>query len=350
MLSSKNINAVILGASGYTGAELVRLLSGHPYVRIKALTAETQAGKAMAEIYPHLRVLNLPVTVKNDEVDYTGIDVVFCCLPHGTTQEIIAALPDHVRIVDLSADFRLSDVESYHQWYGHPHRASDLQKHAVYGLTEWARDDIKTARLVANPGCYPTASLLPLLPLVREKLIHTGYIGIDAMSGVSGAGRATKQSNLFTEIAGGVSAYGIGHHRHMPEIEQELSRIAGEEAVVSFTPHLVPMSRGMLATIRTPLNEGATVGKARDVLQARYEKEPFVHVLEEGEGSPSTHQVRGSNHCMISAHAGRIKGELIVISAIDNLTKGASGQAVQNMNVMFAFPETMGLQGVALVP
>ena len=350
MSSLTSINTVILGASGYTGAELVRLLAPHPHVKIKALTAETQAGKAMAEIYPHLRVLDLPVTVKNNEVDYTRIDVVFCCLPHGITQEIIAGLPEHVRIVDLSADFRLTNIEGYHEWYGHPHRAVEQQKQAVYGLTEWSREQVKTARLVANPGCYPTASLLPLLPLVKEKIINAQGICIDAMSGVSGAGRAAKQSNLFTEITEGVSAYGIGHHRHVPEIEQELSRRAGEEVVVSFTPHLVPMSRGMLATIHAPLIGNATVKKARESLQAYYRDEAFVHVLNDGEGSPSTHQVRGTNHCMISVHAGRIKNELIIISVIDNVTKGASGQAVQNMNVMFGFPEATALLGVALVP
>ena len=344
----KKINTAILGASGYTGAELIRHLLPHPNVHISALTAETQAGKAMAEIYPHLRGANLPVTVRNDTVDYSEIDLVFCCLPHGTTQEIIARLPGHLRIIDLSADFRLTNTETYAEWYGHAHRAADLQKEAVYGLTEWARGQVKSARLVANPGCYPTASLLPLLPLVEATLINPHGIGIDALSGVSGAGRAAKQNLLFSEIDGGVSAYSIGAHRHMPEIEQEISKPAGAEIRVSFTPHLVPMPRGMLATIHAPLMPGVKVEQVHETLTRHYADEPFVRIL--SEGSPSTHEVRGTNFCHISAHQGRIAGELILISVIDNLVKGASGQAVQNMNVMFGFEETLGLMGTPVFP
>ncbi len=344
----KPIHTAILGASGYTGAELLRLLNGHPLFSVVALTGDSQAGKAMAEVYPHLRTLNLPKLVKHTEVDFSKVDLVFCCLPHGTTQEIIAGLPKHIRIVDLSADFRLHDVEAYKEWYGHEHRAPQLQHDSVYGLTEFYRDEIKTARLVANPGCYPTCSLLPVLPLIEAKIIIPMSVSIDAMSGISGAGRSAKQEMLFTELDGGVAAYSVGHHRHMAEIDQEISRRAKTDITASFTPHLVPMTRGMLSTIHAGLCEKVTVEKARDCLKKHYKKEPFVHVLDTG--SPSTHQVKGTNFCFISVHEGRIQGELIIVSVIDNLVKGASGQALQNANLMFGLPETTGLEQTAIFP
>jgi N-acetyl-gamma-glutamyl-phosphate reductase len=344
----KHINTAILGASGYTGAELLRLLNGHPLFKVAALTGDSQAGKAMVDVYPHLRTLNLPKLVKHQDVDFSDIDLVFCCLPHGTTQEIIAGLPKHVRIVDLSADFRLHDIEAYKEWYEHDHRAPHLQAEAVYGLTEYYRDEVKKARLVANPGCYPTCSLLPLLPLIEAKLIVPMSVGIDAMSGISGAGRSAKQEMLFTELDGGVSAYSVGRHRHMAEIDQEISRRAKTDITASFTPHLVPITRGMLATIHAALCEKATVEKVRDHLKKHYKNEPFVKVLDTG--SPSTHQVRGTNFCFISVHQGRIPGELIIISVIDNLVKGASGQALQNANLMFGLPETTNLEQTAIFP
>ena len=344
----KEINTAILGASGYTGAELLRILNGHPQFRIVALTGESQAGKALAEVYPHLRNRGLPPLVKHTDVDFSKVDLVFCCLPHGTTQEIIAALPEHVRIVDLSADFRLHDVNAYKEWYGHEHRAPLLQREAVYGLTEYAREAVKHARLVANPGCYPTCSLLPLLPLVDARLIDLHSIRINALSGISGAGRSTKQELLFTELDGGVSAYGIGHHRHMAEIEQELSLRAKTELRIDFTPHLVPLSRGMLATITVALSGSATVDALRDALKTRYATEPFVTVLESG--SPSSHQVRGTNFCFLSVHRARRAGEAILVSVIDNLVKGASGQALQNANLMFGVPETTNLSATAIFP
>ena len=342
------INTVILGASGYTGAELLRLLHTHPHFRIVALTGDSQAGKPIEAVYPHLRGRNLPALVKHTEVDFSEVALVFCCLPHGTTQEIIAGLPKHVRIVDLSADFRLESGDDYAEWYGHAHRALDLQKDAVYGLTEHARSRIQTSRLVANPGCYPTCSLLPLLPLVKQKMIAVESIIITAMSGVSGAGRSVKQELLFTELDGGVSAYGIGHHRHVAEIEQELAHAHGAPLKISFTPHLVPMPRGMLATIRVTLVNGKIANDARELLQKTYAGEPFVTVL--AEVAPSTHQVRATNQCVMSVHQGRMKNEMIIISAIDNLVKGASGQALQNANLMFGLAETTGLELTAVFP
>jgi N-acetyl-gamma-glutamyl-phosphate reductase len=362
---TKTISTVILGASGYTGAELLRLLQNHPAFRIVALTGDSQAGKPIEAVYPHLRGRNLPALVKHTQVDFSTIQLVFCCLPHGTTQEIIASLPAHVRIVDLSADFRLQDAAAYEEWYGHPHRALELQKSAVYGLTELNRERIQTSRLVANPGCYPTSILLPMMPLVEASLIDAHSIIANSLSGISGAGRAAKQEMLFTELDGGVSAYGIGRHRHVAEIEQELNRTAGSVAPplggsqialrdlvggikISFTPHLVPMTRGMLSTIHATLAAGVTVEDVRAHLSNHYTNEPFVTVLESG--SASTHQVRGTNQCVISAHAGRLPGELILVSVIDNLVKGASGQALQNANLMFGLPETTNLELTAVFP
>lgn len=344
---SKTTATAILGASGYTGAELLRLLKNHPAFRIVALTGDSQAGKPIDAVYPHLREQGLPALVKHTEVDFSTIDLVFCCLPHGTTQEIIAGLPASVKIVDLSADFRLFDADAYAEWYGHAHRATELQKQAVYGLTEHAREAVKHARLVANPGCYPTSVLLPLLPLIRAREIAPSSIIINALSGISGAGRSAKQEMLFTELDGGVSAYGIGRHRHMAEIEQELARVAGTAIRISFTPHLVPLSRGMLSTIHATLT-GATVEQARATIAAQYATEPFVTVL--ASGSASSHQVRGTNQCVLSVHEGRLKDELIIVSVIDNLVKGASGQALQNANLMFDLAETTNLEGTAIFP
>lgn len=336
--------AVIIGAGGYTGAELIRLLRGHPFVNIAALAANTQAGQAAGESWPHLQTAGLPPLVKLEEVDFSGVDVAFCCLPHGTAQEVIAALPEHLVIIDLSADFRLRDPAVYAQWYGHAHRAPELQKSAVYGLTEHYRERIRAARLIACPGCYPTSALLALIPLVRTGGIEPESLVIDAKSGVTGAGRSPKQNLLFTEVNEGVSAYGVGSHRHAPEIEQELGLDA-----VSFTPHLIPMSRGILSTIHARLTPGTSAARAREALAAAYAGEPFVHVLEGG-NLPSTHQVRGGNHCHINLFAGRPAGSAVIVSAIDNLVKGASGQAVQNMNIRFGWPETAGLEGTALFP
>lgn len=346
---TSKIRTAILGASGYTGAELLRLLLRHPAVEIGALTAERQAGKPMGEVFPHLGRLGLPDLVKIEDVAWDKLDLVFCALPHGTTQEIVAGLPRNLRVVDLSADFRLTDAEEYKTWYGHEHRAVELQKEVAYGLTELNRQGVRKARVVANPGCYPTTSLLPLMPLLLDNLIEPGGIIIDAKSGVSGAGRDAKQANLFTEVSEGFNAYGVGHHRHMPEIEQELRLAAGRPLTVSFTPHLVPMNRGMLATIYVKMADGVTADDLRTALTNRYEGEPFVGVTPAGV-VPATRHVRGSNHCLIGVVPDRTPRGAILVSVIDNLVKGASGQAVQNMNVMLGLGETTGIDGVAMFP
>ncbi len=348
-MSSSPIRAAILGASGYTGAELVRLLVRHPQVRLAALTADRNAGKPLASVFPQFHGLGLPDLVAGSDVDWSGIDVVFCGLPHGTTQEVIAALPGHVKVVDLSADFRLANIDTYAEWYGHAHRAPDLQAEAVYGLTELARDAVAQARLVANPGCYPTSAQLPLIPLIRAGVIEADDIVIDAKSGVSGAGRAAKEGSLYCEVTEGIHPYGIASHRHAPEIEQGLSNAAGRPILVNFTPHLMPMSRGILSTIYVRLAGGAEVADLRRVLEAQYADEPFVRVLPPGV-APQTRHVRGTNACFINVFADRLKGRAIVVAAIDNLVKGASGQAVQNMNLMFGLPETTALDQLALFP
>ena len=260
-----------------------------------------------------------------------------------------AALPGHLKVIDLSADFRLRSLDSYKQWYGHAHRAPDHQTRAVYGLTEHARDAIRAATLVACPGCYPTASMMPLIPLLKAKLIAPDDIIIDAKSGVSGAGRAEKEANLFAEVSEGIHAYGIANHRHAPEIEQGLSDAANRDIVVNFTPHLMPMNRGILATIYVRLAEGAAPGDLRAALQKAYADEYFVRVLPEG-GVPATRHVRGSNHCLIGVFPDRLPGRAILVSVIDNLVKGAAGQAVQNFNLMSGLPETTALQQEPLFP
>lgn len=339
----------IIGASGYTGVELIRFLLNHPQVEIKALTGESQAGKAMAEVYPHLAFAGLPNLVTIAEVDYANIDVVFCCLPHATTQKVIAELPQHLKIIDLSADFRLHDIETYAKWYGHTHLAPELQKQAVYGLSEINRAAIKNARLVANPGCYPTSAQLPLIPLLQNKLIEAENIIIDAKSGISGAGRAAKQAMLFAEADGGINAYGIASHRHAPEIEQGLSIAAGQEVIVNFTPHLMPMNRGILSTIYVKLAPQTKVDDLRACLKNTYADEYFVKVGDKG-FLPSTHAVRATNFSHIGVFEDRLPGRAIIVSVIDNLVKGASGQAIQNMNIMCGFAENSGLTQTAVFP
>jgi N-acetyl-gamma-glutamyl-phosphate reductase len=349
---AKLSNAVrigILGASGYTGAELLRLLARHPQAEIRLVTANAKAGKAVGEVFPHLARLGLPKLIKVEDADYSGLDVVFCALPHGTTQEIIAKLPKHLKVVDLSADFRLHDLATYAKWYGHEHKAPELQKEAVYGLTELARAAVQKARLVANPGCYPTAAQLPLVPLLEAKAIEADDIIIDAKSGVSGAGREAKEANMFAEVAEGIHPYGVASHRHAPEIEQGLSEAAGKPIVVNFTPHLMPMNRGIEETIYVKLHNGATADDLRTTLAKRYEGEPFVRVVSKGV-TPATRHVRGSNHSLLGVFADRIPGRAILISVQDNLVKGASGQAIQNMNAMVGLPETTSLEQEPLFP
>ncbi len=290
-----------------------------------------------------------PPLVRMDELDPGRVAAVFCCLPHGLTQEVVAGLPRHLKIVDLSADFRLADPAVYEATYGRAHRAPELQQEAVYGLTEIYREQIRRARLVANPGCYTTCAELPLVPLLRAGLIDPERIVVDAKSGVSGAGREPKPGTLFCEVAEGFHAYGVATHRHTPEIEQVLAEAAGRPVEVIFTPHLVPMNRGILATIYVDLAGGAKPEDLSAALEEAYRGEPFVRALPHGR-LPTTREVRGTNLCLIGVHRARVAGRAILVSVLDNLVKGASGQALQNFNVMHGLPETEGLPRLALFP
>jgi N-acetyl-gamma-glutamyl-phosphate reductase len=343
----------VLGASGYTGAELLRLLIRHPRVEVVLLTADRRAGQAMGDVFPQFSPFDLPTLASIDGIDWKAadLDLAFCALPHATTQKVIKELiakAPKTKVVDLSADFRLADPVVYARWYGHEHHAPELQKEAVYGLTEIYRDEVAKARLVANPGCYTTSAQLPLIPLLRAKAIDPDEIVIDAKSGMTGAGRSAKEEMLFSEVSEGFHAYGVGHHRHMAELDQEFSRAAGREVIATFTPHLVPMNRGILSTIYVRGSK-ATPEDLHAILSKVYAKEPFVHVLPFGK-MPQTRHVRGSNMTFIGVAKDRVAGRAIIGSALDNLTKGASGQAVQNMNLMLGFPETTGLEQVALFP
>ncbi len=335
----------ILGASGYTGAELVRLIATHPRLEIAALCANSKAGLSMASVFPHLRHLDLPMLTTIDETDFSDVDLIFCALPHATSQEVIGALPKDKKIVDLSADFRLDDPKVYAQWYGHEHQALDCQAEAVYGLTEVYREQIRTARIVACTGCNALSGNLAILPLLKAGVIDPDEIIIDLATGVSGAGRAAKEAMLHAEVSEGYSAYALGGHRHMAEFEQEWSKAAGRPTTGTFIPHLLPANRGILATCYVK-------GDAEDIhttYSKAYENEPFVVVLPMGE-APSTRHIRGSNYAHVSVVADRRPGRAIVFCALDNLTKGSSGMAVQNANLMLGLPETMGLEMAPIFP
>ncbi len=336
----------ILGASGYTGAELVRLIATHPGLEIAALAANSKAGQGMGQVFPHLRHLALPDLVTIEEIDFAEIDLCFCALPHKTSQAVIKALPRDLRIVDLSADFRLRDPAAYQKWYGTAHAAPELQAEAVYGLTEFYREEISAARLVAGTGCNSATGLYMLRPLIAAGVIDLDEIILDLKCGVSGAGRSLKENLLHAELSEGYHAYSVGStHRHLGEFDQELSAVAGRPVEIQFTPHLVPANRGILAT-------GYVRGAARalhDVLSATYADEPFVEVLPMGE-TPSTRHIRGSNFCHIGVVADRRAGRTIVIAALDNLTKGSSGQALQNANLMLSLAETEGLMLAPVFP
>ena len=336
----------ILGASGYTGAELVRLIATHPAMQITALAANSKAGQSMGQVFPHLRHLDLPDLVTIEEIDFSGIDLCFCALPHKTSQEVIAALPRDLRIVDLSADFRLRDPEAYRKWYGNAHAAPEVQKEAVYGLTEFYREEIRTARLVAGTGCNAATGQYILRPLIAGGVIDLDEIILDLKCGVSGAGRSLKETLLHAELSEGYHAYSVGGtHRHLGEFDQEFSALAGRPVEIQFTPHLIPANRGILAT-------GYVRGEAAEIhatLAAAYANEPFIVVLPMGE-TPSTRHIRGSNFCHIGVVADRRAGRAIVVAALDNLTKGSSGQALQNANLMLSEPETTGLMLAPVFP
>lgn len=349
MAKAGTIRIGVLGASGYTGADLIRLAACHPNIEIGVLAASSHAGKPLAEVFPHLTFLDVPDLVKAEDADWSACDAVFSGLPHGTAQDLIVQLPEHLRVIDMSADFRLRDAETYRRWYGREHIAQDLLTQAVYGLSEHYSEEIAAARLVACPGCYPTAVLMALLPLAKAGLIDVRDLIIDAKSGTTGAGRSLKQNLLFAEAGEGLSPYSVASHRHAPEMEQEIGKASGERIVLNFTPHLIPMSRGELVTCYVCLKDGASADDLRAAIEKAYQDKPFVRLAAPGV-FPASQMVRGSNHCLINVFEDRVPGRAIVIATIDNLVKGSAGQALQNFNLMFGLSETAGLKQLPLFP
>lgn len=345
------LKIAIVGASGYTGLELIRILHCHPEVAVTCLTSEQSAGKRISEVFPTLRG-RCDIVLENLEPVRVAekADIIFTALPHKAAMEVVPTfLKLGKKVIDLSADYRLSDPAVYGEWY-EPHLNPENLKKAVYGLPEIRRDRIKGAQLVANPGCYPTSIILALAPLLKNGLIDLSSIIADSASGVTGTGRSAKVDSLYCEVNEGYKAYGVGGaHRHTPEIEQELSLLAGEELKITFTPHLVPMDRGILSTVYATPEKTLDTATIAALYREFYDGEPFVRVLPSG-SLPSTAFVRGSNFCDIAPLVDSRTGRIIIVSAIDNLVKGASGQAIQNMNLLCGFPETTGLEGLALFP
>ena len=345
------LNVAIVGASGYTGLELIRLLHCHPEVALTCLTSEQSAGKRISDVFPTLKG-RCDIVLENLEPVRVAekADLIFTALPHKAAMEVVPTfLKLGKKVIDLSADYRLSDPAVYGEWY-EPHLNPVNLKKAVYGSPEIRRNKIKSAQLVANPGCYPTSIILGLAPLLKKGLIDLTSIIADSASGVTGAGRSAKVDSLYCEVNEGFKAYGVGGtHRHIPEIEQELSLLAGKPLHITFTPHLAPMDRGILSTIYAKPEKAVTSEVLVKLYTEFYKGEPFVRVLGNG-NLPSTSFVRGSNFCDIAPLVDARTGRIIIVSAIDNLVKGASGQAIQNMNLVCGFPETMGLDGLALFP
>lgn len=346
------INVGIIGATGYAGAELVRLLLSHPQVSIKVLASKSYAGTDFSHVYKNMfRIIEEPLVSDDILLMSKECDVIFTATPQGYLAGIITEeVLSNCKVIDLSADFRLKDVSVYEAWYKLDHGAKEFISEAVYGLCEIHRDEIKGARLVANPGCYTTCSILALYPLVKEGLIDTSSIIVDAKSGTSGAGRSAKTDSLFCEVNENIKAYGVANHRHTPEIEQEMSLACGKDVVINFTPHLVPMNRGILATIYANLNDpGISEESVRSVYEKHYKNEYFIRLLKDGV-FPETKWVEGSNFTDIGFKIDRRTGRIIVGSALDNLVKGAAGQALQNMNILFGLHEGEGLLRAPIFP
>ena len=344
------IRVGLVGASGYTGAELARILCNHPQVELTVATSRQYAGKPLSEVFPHLRgkVDLICEDVVADEL-MARADLFFLAVPHKTAMDLVPSfLEAGKKVVDLSADFRIHDAAVYEAWY-QPHSATQYLAEAVYGLPELYRDQISSARLVANPGCYPTSITLGLAPLLKAGVIDPATLVVDSKSGVSGAGRGANVGSLYCEMGEGFKAYKVGAHRHTPEIEQEISLLAGEEVVISFTPHLLPMSRGILSTIYAGLKPGHDEASIRKLYEDFYRQESFVRLCPEGD-FPATQFVRGSNCCDIGFKVDSRTGRIVIVSVIDNLVKGAAGQAVQNMNLLCGFPEGEGLAQAPLFP
>ncbi|MFQ5660326.1 MAG: N-acetyl-gamma-glutamyl-phosphate reductase [Gammaproteobacteria bacterium] len=342
------IKAGIIGATGYTGVELLRLIIGHPQVRLELLTSRAEQGKAVADLFPGFRGHTDLVFTDPDSSAVRDCDVVFFATPNGTAMHRVPPLLDSgIKVIDLSADFRLKQADLWEQWYGTRHACPELLQSAVYGLPELNREAIKTASLVANPGCYPTAVILALLPLLDNRLVDVTSLIADAKSGVSGAGRKSVTQSLYAEVAESFKAYAVSGHRHLPEICQALNDVAEGDISLAFVPHLAPMIRGIHATVYASLADADA--DLQEVYTKYYHSEAFVDVLPPG-SHPDTANVRGTNFCRLAVHHAPAGKRVIILSVIDNLVKGAAGQAVQNMNIMFAFDEQAGLTSPALSP
>jgi N-acetyl-gamma-glutamyl-phosphate reductase len=340
----------IIGATGYTGVELLRLLLLHPEVEVTALTSQKYAGVPIDQVFPSLRK-HLPLTCEELAVEKISkkTDFIFTAVPHKTAMETVPLFyRQGKRVVDLSADFRFKDPAVYERWY-QKHTSTDLLPESVYGLPELHREKIRKAKIVGNPGCYPTGALIGLIPLVKKGMVSLENVVIDSKSGVSGAGRDAVLESLFCEVNEGVKAYKIFEHRHLPEIEQELSEIAQKKVSVTFVPHLIPMDRGILTTLYLVLTKRWKAEEVLNTFQEHYQKEPFVRIYPKGK-FPNTKDVRGSNYCDIGVKVNEAEDRAVIVTAIDNLVKGASGEAVQNMNIMLGYPETMGLEVLPLSP
>ena len=336
----------IIGASGYTGAELIRLIETHPKMEAVALVGNTKAGSSISDIFSHLSHTKLPNLTNFEETNFEEIDLCFCALPHKTSQEVIDQLPKNLKVIDLSADFRLRNANDYEKWYKETHVKRELQKTAIYGLTEFYREQIKGAKLIAGTGCNAALGQYLLRPLIGSNVIDFDDIILDMKCAVSGAGRAMREDLLHSEASEGIKAYAVGGtHRHLGEFDQELSFVAGQPIKIQFTPHLIPANRGVLATAYVTGNSE----KIYNALYSRYKNEPFIHVLPYGK-TPSTQDVRGSNYCYIGVVGDRKHDKCIIIGVLDNLTKGSSGQAIQNANLMLDEKETLGLQMVPVFP
>lgn len=345
------IKVAICGGSGYTGSELLRILSGHPEVEVMAVTSEKSAGRKVTDLFPHLhKYSHLIYEPLDKERILDKADIFFMALPHGASQEAVDYFfRKDKKVIDLSADYRLSEPAIYEEWYKTAHNYENTLKHAVYGLPELHREEIKRSNLVANPGCYPTSAILGLYPAIKEEIVDIEGIIVDSKSGISGAGRKAEIGFSYCEVNEGFKAYGIAVHRHTPEIEQELSRIAGKKIVINFTPHLVPMDRGIISTIYGKMIKKLETSEIISIYKKYYDTEPFVKILDEGV-YPNAKNVRGSNYCEIGLKVNKRTNTLIIVSAIDNLVKGASGQAVQNMNLVMGLKESTALESPALFP
>ena len=350
-MSSAKINVAIVGSSGYTGGELMRILLNHPRAIVTAITSEKSAGKPITSIFPHLAGLTSLVCEPLDpDTIAKKADFVFLALPHVTAQEAAHRFNElGKKVVDLSADYRLMDPAVYELWYEHRHQYPGLLKSAIYGLPELHREQIKKGGLIANPGCYPTSAILGLMPLLKKGSVDPHSIIVDSKSGISGAGRSPALAYHYPEANEAFMAYKVGTHRHTPEIEQELSQVAGKQITLSFTPHLVPMTRGILTTAYANLATPIDMAQMYSLYQDCYQHEPFVRLLPAGQ-FPNVRNVRGSNFCDIGVYADARTNRAVVVTVIDNLVKGAAGQAIQNMNLMMGFDEREGLKFAGLFP